>query len=444
MTEDFRKGTKVKHHDHYGYIYNSQLKCFDHQNNTFVDHHLDHHVDSKKKLLDDHEHDELKKVKHNNHYDYIVGNRLHYEHNGHCHDHGELEVIKSSEIEEMEALIMPMNLHTHWRFILMIILTGSFFFVELIVGIIIESLALQADAFHMLSDLMALIIAFYSVILSKRDATDKATFGWLRAEIIGALVNGVFLIASCFFIIIESIHKFMEFEELEETLGKEVDLLLIVGGIGLAINFIGVVIFLTDNSHTHSHSHSHGGHSQGHVHSHNHGENDENKKSLNVKALMMHMMGDIFGSISVMVSGLLIKFLDSIYKFLADPLVSLLIVCLILLNAIPLVKQCVHILLQKVPKHINTKEVKKKINKIEGIIGCHHLHVWQLNDARIIGTVHVMIEDDADFFKIFSSIQSIMHQHGVHNTTIQPENHGDENHIMCDRDACRGTECHRV
>ena len=414
----FTNGLLIEHDDHYGYIYKNKLKCYDHKNDEFLEHNLDHTVSKCKKICNNHSHKGYEKVPHLDHYDYIVGNRLHHIHNDHCDDHGEIKLLD----EIPSNIAKSIKLSSYWRFITMIMLIGSFFFVELITGILIESLALQADAFHMMSDLLALIIAFYCVILTNRDATDKATFGWLRAEIIGALMNGVFLISSCLFIILESIHKFREYSEIGDTLGNEVDLLLIVGSLGLFVNIIGVVVFLTAGHSGEGHSHS------GHSHSgHSHGQN------LNIKALMLHMIGDILGSIAVIVSGLIIKFVDSEYRFLADPIASIIIVFLILYNAIPLVKQCIHILLQKVPKHINIKEIKEEITDINGVEGCHHLHVWQLTDARIIGTIHVLLHNDGNFYEIYEEIQGIMYKHGVHNTTIQPE--------ICDEDGKNSINC---
>ena len=127
---------------------------------------------------------------------------------------------------------------------------------EIIVGYITGSVALVADSFHMLSDVISLIVGFFALRYSKKSGqTDRNTFGWQRAEVLGALINAVFLVALCFTIFIEALKRLIEIEEITKPL-----LVLIVGGAGLFINLVGLLMF-----HGHGHGHSHGG---GHGHSH--------------------------------------------------------------------------------------------------------------------------------------------------------------------------------
>lgn len=138
----------------------------------------------------------------------------------------------------------------------MLFMTSSFFLVEIIVGYATNSMALVADSFHMLSDILSLVIGFFALKYSKRkQRTERNTFGWQRAEVLGALVNAVFLIALCFSILVESLKRIVETEAIHNPF-----LVLIVGSIGLLINVIGLIIF-------HRHGHSHGG-GGGHGHSH--------------------------------------------------------------------------------------------------------------------------------------------------------------------------------
>merc|ERR1719195_2432332 len=119
----------------------------------------------------------------------------------------------------------------------MMVLTTSYMVVELVVGNLTNSMALVADSFHMLSDVIALIIAFVSVRLSRQQC-DTNTFGWARAEVVGALVNAVFLFALCFSITVQAIKRFVFVEKIEDP-----KMILIVGGVGLLINIVGMVIF---------------------------------------------------------------------------------------------------------------------------------------------------------------------------------------------------------
>lgn len=123
------------------------------------------------------------------------------------------------------------------RLLSMLGVTTLFFLVEIIVGYLCHSMALVADSFHMLSDVMALLVAFLSVRISKRKSS-KNTFGWARAEVLGALVNSVFLIALCFSIFVEAVQRIAEPRKIEQPL-----MVLGVGCVGLAVNLIGLLLF---------------------------------------------------------------------------------------------------------------------------------------------------------------------------------------------------------
>lgn len=155
-----------------------------------------------------------------------------------------------------------------FRLLSMLSLTFGYFIVELVVGNITNSVALVADAFHMLSDVISLVIAIVAVRIVKR-RSDVNTYGWVRAEVVGANINTVFLLALCLTIIFDAIKRFIDPEPIEN-----VNLLLIVGSVGLGINIIGLFLFQG------FHGHSHGGSSHGHSHgSSHHGHSHEDKKT---------------------------------------------------------------------------------------------------------------------------------------------------------------------
>ena len=164
----------------------------------------------------------------------------------------------------------------------MLVLTGSFFLVEIIVGYVTSSVALIADSFHMLSDVISLVIGFFALRYSRKsDYSYRNTFGWQRAEVLGALINSVFLIALCFTILVEALKRIVKIEEISNPL-----LILIVGGIGLFVNVIGLFMF---HGHGHGHGHAHGGtsgHSHGHGgtldHVHYHGDTKSHGVTSNV------------------------------------------------------------------------------------------------------------------------------------------------------------------
>ncbi|CAG2258158.1 SLC30A1 [Mytilus edulis] len=338
------------------------------------------------------------------------------------------------------------------RLLTMLGMTASFFLVEIIVGYVTNSIALVADSFHMLSDVVALIVGFASVRISKWQ-THKNTFGWIRAEILGAFVNAVFLIALCFSILVESLKRLVEIEEI-----KDPKLLLIVGSLGLAVNLIGLCLF-HEHGHSHgggSHSHSHekvalvdkaenghvknsnGKHSHGHGHSHTSAlensaeidgvviemEDDPQTASgsqLNMRGVFLHVLGDALGSVIVIISALLIWFVEADWKYYMDPAMSILMVIIILSTTAPLLRDSGLILLQTVPGHIRVHKLKEDIEKIEGVLALHEFHVWQLAGNKIIASAHIHVHNLQEYMVVAEKLKDIFHKAGIHSTTIQPE-----------------------
>ncbi|KAK3102744.1 hypothetical protein FSP39_013609 [Pinctada imbricata] len=322
------------------------------------------------------------------------------------------------------------------RLLSMLSLTASFFLVEIIVGYVTNSIALVADSFHMLSDVVALIVGFASVRISKWQ-TQKNTFGWARAEVLGAMVNAVFLVALCFSILVEALKRLVTYEEVENP-----KLMLIVGGAGLLVNVIGLFLF-------HNHGHSHGGGSHGHGHSHGGDDHHDNKgekealvdgasangsikpvvsdinqassSQLNMRGVFLHVLGDALGSVIVVVSALVIWFAEGSWRFYVDPAMSILMVIIILGTTVPLLKESGFILLQTVPSHLKVAEIKKKVEKIDGILAVHEFHIWQLAGNRIIASAHIRCKNLHDYMETAEKVKALFHNEGIHSTTIQPE-----------------------
>jgi zinc transporter 1 len=311
------------------------------------------------------------------------------------------------------------------------------------------------------------------------------SYGWGRVETLGALVNSVFLITVVLFIFLDALERFIEPKIIDRP-----PLVLIVGGIGLAVNLIGMFMFgghapqpghnhshgddkKSDNekeekhkdSHTHSdHGHSHGkyGHSHGtssaehhshskdtHSHSHDdhghshgkHGhahdtdnhihetkpheqvEHGHSHGNANMFGVFLHIFGDFLGSIGVMITAGLLMIFDSNtnrWVVYVDPIVSVLLSTIILFSIVPLVLSSAKILIQGVPKGVEIEEITKKIKTIPGVTDIHEFHVWQLVNSRHVSSVHVVCPREK-FEEIAPKIQQIMHNEGVHSTTVQPE-----------------------
>ncbi|KAF8973995.1 cation efflux protein [Flammula alnicola] len=360
------------------------------------------------------------------------------------------------------------------RITLLLIIDLCFFLVELIVGYAVGSLALVADSFHMLNDVMSLFVALYAIKLTNGATSDsRYSYGWHRAEILAALINGVFLLALCFSISLEAIGRFFTTPDISSP-----KLVVIVGSLGLASNVVGLFLF-----HEHGHAHppprkspssssrassvavsssqdslvpgdvtptqkksthdrqsehvstesfsslyghpaatraslvqtaqdiasarspspirtrrdsiahgrlsidsimtpsiggvadtplladAHDGHGHGHGHAHG---------SMNMRALLLHVLGDALGNVGVIATGLIIWQTTWKYRFYCDPVISLVITVIIFSSALPLVQSASFILLQ----------VKDSILDVEGVLSLHELHVWQLSENKLVASVH--------------------------------------------------------
>lgn len=334
------------------------------------------------------------------------------------------------------------------RLIAMFWLTAFFFLVEIVVGYLTNSMALVADSFHMLSDVAALVVAFLSVKMSPKKWS-KNTFGWARAEVLGALVNAVFLVALCFSITVEACKRFIEPEPIHDA-----KLIVIVGALGLLVNVIGLFLF---HSHGISHGHSHGGitkntHNRltqmvsvgasatatddnenderfvppppveksggGHGHSHSHGGTSQ----MNMRGVFLHVLADALGSVIVIVSALIVWLTKWQYCDYIDPSLSLLMVMLILRSVWPLLQESALILLQTVPTHIQVDAIQKRLlENVDGVLAVHEFHVWQLAGDRIIASAHIRCRNLSEYMKLAEKVKEFFHNEGIHSTTIQPE-----------------------
>lgn len=168
----------------------------------------------------------------------------------------------------------------------------------------------------------------------------------------------------------------------------------------------------TDHKHSQPKEHSKGGHSH---------------DDLNMRGVFLHVMGDALGNIGVIGSALIIWLTNWSWRYYADPAISLVITVIILGSAIPLCKAASRILLQAVPPGISVDDIKTDIEDLPGIISCHHLHVWQLSDTKMVASLHIQVEFDfkgegsARYMELARAIRRCLHEHGIHSSTIQPE-----------------------
>jgi len=227
--------------------------------------------------------------------------------------------------------------------------------VEVIGGILSNSLALLSDAGHMLTDNLALLLSFFAMTFASMPATDRRTFGFFRLEILAALVNGIVLVLVSLYIMYEAYLRIIHPQPVAGTL------MLIVAMIGLVANVIGAFVLK-------KHSHA----------------------SLNIRGAYLHILGDALSSVGVVIGGGIILYTG---WYLIDPLLSILISLVIVYGAWALVKESVSILLESVPAHINIETISAEIQKIVGVREAYHIHVWTITSGVYAMSGHVLIDD---------------------------------------------------
>ena len=280
-------------------------------------------------------------------------------------------------------------------------LTLSFLLVELIGGLLTGSLALIADAGHMVSDAGALALALFTSWYAARPATARRTYGFYRAEILAALVNSLALVGIVAWIGWEAIGRLRE--PVEVASGG----MLVVASAGLVVNLIGVWLL-----------HRGGG------------------EGLNTRGALVHVLGDALGSVGAIVAALIML---ATGFYLADPLISLFIGLIILVSAFHLLRQTVDVLMEAVPTHLDLEAIRDELGTIPGVQKVHDLHVWTLTTGFVSMSGHLVVGQDttvSDRQKVLLAAQvRLRDRFAIQHTTIQLESPDDpEQPITCSGD----------
>ena len=272
------------------------------------------------------------------------------------------------------------------RIQLALVLTGTFMLVEVVGGILSGSLALLADAGHMLTDTMALALSAIAFRMSSRPADEKRSYGYQRFQILAAFVNGLSLLVIVGWILFEAVQRILS---PTEVLGQ---MMLMVAAAGLIVNVI--VFFII------------------------HGGDQEN---LNMQGAALHVMGDVLGSIAAITAALIILYTGWMP---IDPILSVGVAMLIFRSAWHLVKRSAHILLEGVPEWLDVDEMQSKIiGHNQNVKEIHHVHVWGLTPQHPMLTMHVALkEDQSDTTSIVRSIKNLLiNEYGINHSTIEVE-----------------------
>ena len=269
------------------------------------------------------------------------------------------------------------------RLSLVLVLTLTFMVVEAVGGVLSGSLALLADAGHMLTDAGALGLTLLSAWIAMRPASQRKTYGYQRWEILAALVNGAALFGIAGWVVVEAIQRIQHPEPIRAGL------FLVVAAGGLVVNLISLGIL--------------------------HGIRDG---SLNTRGAYLHVLGDALGSVGALTAAAIIA---TTGWLLADPIVSIVLALLILVGAWRLVRESTDILLESVPGHVSMAEVHRRILAVPGVTAVHDLHVWGVTSDLVAMSGHAIVPDLGHHPTVLERIRSEMCQLGIGHVTIQLE-----------------------
>jgi len=277
----------------------------------------------------------------------------------------------------------PLRAESRRRLALVLGITAAVMVAEAVGGWLAHSLALLADAGHMLADVAALGMSLVVAHLAQRPATAERTFGLLRLEIVAALVNGAALLAISLGIALEAYHRVGAPQQVRGVL------LLGVAAVSLLANAAGAAIL-----------------HRGHHH------------SLNQRGAYLHIIGDVLGSAGALAAGVIILATGWVQ---ADPLISVLIAGLILGSAWRLVKESTDILLEAAPAHIALADVHDRIASIPGVASVHDLHVWTVTSGVIAMSGHLVVQNPGDNQRVLEAVQQRLGGLGIRHVTVQME-----------------------
>jgi cobalt-zinc-cadmium efflux system protein len=270
------------------------------------------------------------------------------------------------------------------QLIVALTITASWFLVELAGGIYSNSLALLADAAHMLTDLAALALSLFAIKISEKPATHEKTYGYLRAEILAALANGIFLILIGIYIFYEAHQRFRTPPEIKSIP------MLVVATTGFVANIVTAGLLYKSRG-----------------------------DSLNLRGAFLHVVGDTLGSAGAIIAGVLMV---TKRWYLADPIVSSIVAALVLYSSWKLVAESVDVLLEGTPRHLKIANILSDLGSLDGVVSVHDLHVWSITSEVTAMSCHLVIKANENAGIALSESSRLMREkYGIEHTTIQIE-----------------------
>lgn len=259
--------------------------------------------------------------------------------------------------------------------------------VQIIGGIVANSLALLSDALHNLSDTLAILLAYIAGRISRRKSNERKTFGYKRIEILSAFFNALVLIGISAFLVYEAIHRFSDPEPIKGLL------MLIVATAGLIFNLAAVLLLKRHSA-----------------------------DSLNIRSAYLHLLADTFSSLAVIVGGALIYFFNIVW---VDPVITILISLYIAKETWDVLRESFNILMQSTPEGLDLNQIINELEMIEGIANVHHVHIWGLSEIEFHFECHADLEKDlpvSETSSIKEQMEDILHSNfNISHLTVQFE-----------------------
>jgi cobalt-zinc-cadmium efflux system protein len=307
-----------------------------------------------------------------------------YHNSGHGHQHAGAHHHGIAHSHASDAPVSSLRLA--------LVLIAALMVVEVVGGLMANSIALIADAGHMLTDVAALGLALFVAWFSKQPGTPQKTYGYLRWEILAAFVNGATLLLISAWILWEAVTRLQSPEPVRGGL------MLIVAAAGLVVNIVAARVLAASSSH-----------------------------NMNARGAYLHVLGDLLASVGTVVAAVLIRYTGWL---VADPIASIVTTVLIMYGAWQLVRESVDILLESTPAHIPVEAVRGQLAAIPGIESVHDLHVWAVTPAVVAMSAHCIVREPDQHQHVLEHIHDAMRLFGIEHVTIQLERNE-----MLDREA---------
>ena len=314
-----------------------------------------------------------------------------------------------------------------------------FMIIEIIGGYLANSIAIMSDAAHLLSDLLGFLISIISIYISRKIAKNDMSYGYHRAEIIGALVSIVLIWALTIWLLYEATLRIIVTPKVDGLI------MIIISIIGFSFNVImGLVLAKSGVPHSHGlHGHDHD-HDHDHDHEHElehhhdsddeeiglHDENEHSNTNVNLRASFIHILGDALQNVGVLIAGGIIFLFPTFC--IADPICTYVFSIIVGLTTIRILKDCIFVLMEGSPVAVDIEQLEKDLTAIPGVKEIHDLHVWSLSIGKMSLSCHICTDDPQKTLK--KATKMIQKKYKIDHVTIQVEDNKDKNQISCKND----------